>query len=342
MNVQITDCTIRDGGYLLGKNSPPDFVMGVMKGLACAGIDFVETGYLQDKTNGESLVYRNSVDARKYIPDDRRRTEFLGFCDNSRYSPGNLDSYDGKSFRWLRISFFKHETEDSLKFCSAAQGKGYIVQFNPVDAVNYDDREREYLISRVNEILPGSVSIVDTFGAMYLDDLTHIFRHFDSLLDRRIKIGFHSHNNMGLSCALSEMTAILAKDSGRDVIIDGSLLGMARGAGNAQTELLADFLNKKFGAAYDIPVLIETLEKYIAPLFGKVRWGYDLPMFICGISHSHVDNIYYMQENMKCPARDMYAVLENMPLKYRIRYRPGYRKSDFAEHYEIFCNALIA
>lgn len=46
MSVQITDCTIRDGGYLFNKNSDPDFIKGIMKGLADAGIDFVETGFL--------------------------------------------------------------------------------------------------------------------------------------------------------------------------------------------------------------------------------------------------------------------------------------------------------
>ena len=42
MSVQITDCTIRDGGYLFNKNSAPEFVKGIMKGLAEAGIDYVE------------------------------------------------------------------------------------------------------------------------------------------------------------------------------------------------------------------------------------------------------------------------------------------------------------
>ena len=56
MGVRITDCTIRDGGYLLNKNSDPEFVKGVMKGLAEAGIDFVETGFLQTNVTGETLV----------------------------------------------------------------------------------------------------------------------------------------------------------------------------------------------------------------------------------------------------------------------------------------------
>ena len=29
MSVQITDCTIRDGGYLFNKNSNPEFVKGL-------------------------------------------------------------------------------------------------------------------------------------------------------------------------------------------------------------------------------------------------------------------------------------------------------------------------
>ena len=127
MSIQITDCTIRDGGYLFNKNSNPRFIKGIMKGLSEAGIDFVETGFLQTNVTGESLVYANSVDARKYLPDDRKTTEFLGFCDNSRYSINELDNYDGKSFKWLRISFAQHEIDAALKFCDDAQKKGYYV-----------------------------------------------------------------------------------------------------------------------------------------------------------------------------------------------------------------------
>ena len=109
MSVTITDCTIRDGGYLFNKNSDPEFVKGIMKGLADAGINFVETGFLQTNVTEETLVYKDSVDARRYLPEDRKNTNFLGFCDNSRYSLENLDDYDGNSFKWLRISFAKHE-----------------------------------------------------------------------------------------------------------------------------------------------------------------------------------------------------------------------------------------
>lgn len=329
MSVQITDCTIRDGGYLFNKNSDPKFVKGIMKGLVDAGIDFVETGFLQTNVTGESLVYHNSSDVRKYLPDNRGQTQFLGFCDNSRYCLENLDMYDGKSFRWLRISFAKHEIDKSLEFCEGAQKKGYLVQFNPMDAISYTNEERSELIKKVNKVMPASFSIVDTFGAMYLDDLKRIFRQVDSLLDKSIKIGLHSHDNLGLSCSLAEVMVELAKEVGRDVIIDGSLFGMGRGAGNAKTELLADFLNKKYGGQYDIPMLLATIDKYITPVLHDIHWGYNLPMYICGSKHCHVDNIYYLKETYSCTTNDMYDVIEGLPSAQRTRYGTGYSKTDF-------------
>lgn len=330
MSVQITDCTIRDGGYLLNKNSNSEFVKGIMKGLSDAGIDFVETGFLQTNVTGETLVYADSKDVRKYLPESWGKTEFLGFCDNSRYSPENLDHYDGNSFKWLRISFAKHEIEAALRFCGLAQEKGYIVQFNPMDAISYTPQEREDLIKKVNMVEPGSFSIVDTFGAMYLDDLEEIFVHTDSLLNKGIKIGLHSHDNLGLSCALAERMITLAEKTGRDISVDGSLFGMGRGAGNARTELLADYINKRCGGTYNIQVLLETIDRYITPLLGEIHWGYDLQMYICGTKHSHVDNVYHLDRQYGCTANELYDVIEKLEPGQRTRYGTGYSKTDFS------------
>lgn len=330
MGIQITDCTIRDGGYLFNKNSEPEFVKGIMKGLAEAGIDFVETGFLQTNVTGETLVYADSVDARKYLPDDRKTTNFLGFCDNSRYSLEKLDVYDGRSFQWLRISFAQHEIDEALGFCAGAMKKGYIVQFNPMDSISYTDEEREELIKKVNEVKPGSFSIVDTFGAMDMRDLIHIFKQVDNLLDKEIKIGLHSHDNLGLSCALAERMIELAGESGRDVIVDGSLFGMGRGAGNAKTELLADYINKHCGGNYNIQKLLLTIDTYITPVLGSIRWGYDLPMYVCGTKHAHVDNVYHLRKQYGCTPNEMYDIVEALGVQQRTRYGKNYSKTDFS------------
>lgn len=329
--VHIVDCTIRDGGYLFEKNSTPEFVKGVLQGLVDAGIDYVETGFLQSAVGGETLVYHDSKDAIKYLPKDNKETTYLGFCDNSRYSPDELDACDGNSFKWLRISFAKHEIEDSLKFCQAAQKKGYMVQFNPMDSISYAEEERASLIEKVNKIKPAVFSIVDTFGAMYMTDLESIFKQFDRLLDNDIMIGLHSHDNLGLSCALAERMVQLAEESGREICIDGSLMGMGRGAGNAKTELLADYLNKHCGKSYNIQVLLETIDKYIVPAQTQVHWGYDLPMFICGTMHSHVDNVNHLKKTTDCSITDVFNVIETLNPQQRTRYGKGYSKTDFSQ-----------
>lgn len=336
MSVQITDCTIRDGGYLLNKNSDPTFVKAVLQGLADADIDFVETGFLQNQVNGESLVYHDSKDIRRYLPERKGHTEFLGFCDNSRYSLKKLDEYDGRSFHWLRISFAQHELGSALDFCAGVQAKGYIVQFNPMDILSYTEEEIEAMVGQVNAIRPGSLSIVDTFGAMYLEDLARIFDQFDRSLDKDIKIGLHSHDNLGLSTALAETMIMLSERSGRDVIVDGSLMGMGRGAGNASTELLAGYLNQRHSAHYDIKMLLDVIEKWIVPLREHTKWGYDPAMMICGAMHAHVDNVFYLRNHTNCTARQMYEVIGAMTPEQRIRYGKGYSKTDFSVLSEMY------
>ncbi len=338
MSVQITDCTIRDGGYLLNKNSDPEFVKGIIKGLVDSGIDFIETGFLQTTVSGETIVYNNSTDVIKYLPTDSRQSNYLGFCDNSRYSIEKLNEYDQNSFKWLRISFAKHEIEDSLEFCKQAQKKGYLVQFNPMDSISYTAEERAELINKVNAVKPAAFSIVDTFGAMYLEDLKTIFSQVDMLLDKSIKIGLHSHDNLGLSCALAEVMVQMAEASGRDIIIDGSLFGMGRGAGNAKTELLADYLNKYYGAQYNIPKLLETIDKYITPLTKDVSWGYDLPMFVCGSKHSHVDNVFHLLKKYNSTANELYDVVGELTPAQRTRYGTGYSKTDFSILEDVYSN----
>jgi 4-hydroxy 2-oxovalerate aldolase len=340
VNIQINDCTLRDGGYLFDKNLPEEFIKGVAGGLVTAGIDIIEIGFLQDAVNGESLVYGNSIDARKFIPKNSVSSRFTGFCDNSRYSLKNLDNYDGQAFEYLRISFAKHESKDALDFIEGAKAKGYSIFANPMDAPSYTREERSKMIAEVNRIKPYAFSIVDTFGTMYVDDLRTIFAQVDDELEKSIQIGLHSHNNLQLSTALAEVMIDLAIETGRGVVVDGSLYGMGRGAGNASTEVIAAYLNKKYEGKYDVGILFDTIERYIIPTMQSAKWGYDLPMFICGIEGAHVDNIFYLQKHIQCSANEILQVISSLNNGKRKRYGANYSKSSFADLQEA-CDILI-
>ncbi len=331
MEIQVLDCTIRDGGYLTGKKFTDEWVNGVVNGLVKAKIDYIEVGFLQNRKKDETIVYGNAKEARKYIPSSKGISRFTGFADNSRYSIDRLDDFDGQSFENIRICFAKHEYIEALEFAAAAKRKGYHMFIQPMDTMGYTLEERNDLLSRVNDIMPDVVSVVDTFGSMYLEDLRSVFCQMDEKLDRAVKIGCHSHNNLQLSCALAEEFITLAVQADRSIVVDGSLLGMGRGAGNAPTEALVRYINEKHGKTYDLTALFDVIDRYIEPLKKAVYWGYDLPMFISGSTASHVDNIYYLRNHTDCSSGELYHVLDSMEVEKRKRYDFQYSKNDFTE-----------
>lgn len=96
----------------------------------------------------------------------------------------------------------------------------------------------------VNDVMPYSFGIVDTYGGMYLDDITHIYGMVEHNLNSNICIDIHSHNNFQSSFAFAQ-EIIRICDSKRNIILDSTLNGMGKCAGNLNTELIVDYLNRK-------------------------------------------------------------------------------------------------
>ncbi len=171
---------------------------------------------------------------------DKGYKVFFQNVDTMSYSDIELKSIDG-----IRICFKKEERFDVFEYAKAIKDKGYKVFFQNVDTMSYSDIELLEVIERVNELKPYAYSIVDTFGAMYAEDLRHIYSIVNHNLDKDIILGFHAHNNLMLANANTQEFVNLACNE-REINIDSSILGCGRGAGNSHTECLVEFLNKKF------------------------------------------------------------------------------------------------
>ena len=59
----------------------------------------------------------------------------------------------------------------------------------------------------------------------------------------------------------------------RSLIIDGSLSGMGKGAGNLPIEMIAEYLNDTFGCKYGVDRLEEIRNLLIRPIREKNPWG---------------------------------------------------------------------
>jgi len=78
-----------------------------------------------------------------------------------------------------------------------------------------------------------------------------------------------------VACAFCE------QDLKRDLIIDASVYGIGRGAGNLNTEIFAKWANEKLGKIYNIEPLIDIYNDYIQWIYEHCeKWGYSIPYLI--------------------------------------------------------------
>lgn len=317
---KLLDCTLRDGAYLVDKEFGNATIHGIIDGLQQSKVDIIEIGFLQNEGMGDGkTVFFNSKDAKKFVPTDKKGCLFTVLADYSRYSIDNLDKYDGTSIDAVRACFFKHERFDVLPFCRKIKEQGYMCFVQPVDILGYSDEELIDLIKSINEIEPYCLSIVDTFGSMYIDDLERIFSLIHHNLVDDCYIGFHSHNNMQMSSALSQAFLNMAQ-SKRNVIVDATISGMGRGAGNTPTELIAQYMVQKQGAFYNIDAILDLIDTYMNNIKSKCTWGYSAPYFVAGCYGAHVNNVTYLNEKNSIRSKDIRYILNKIGVEKRKRY----------------------
>lgn len=319
-HAKLLDCTLRDGAYLIDKKFGDTSIHGIVKGLMDTGIDLIEIGFLQNEGFGEGkTVYKNSKDAEKYIPDEKNDTLFTVLADFSRYLVDNLDEYTGKSFDAVRACFFKKERYEVIEFCKEVKKKGYKLFVQPVDILGYTDIELIEFIELINSVEPYCFSIVDTFGSMYVEDLRRIYEIINHNLISDCHIGFHSHNNMQMSSALSQEFLRMTYGN-RKAIVDSTISGMGRGAGNTPTELIAQYMVSKLGYNYDIDALLDVIDEYMDNIRSRCSWGYDTDYFIAGAYSAHVNNIAYLNKKNSIRYKDIRYILNKIGAVPRKRY----------------------
>lgn len=319
-HVMLLDCTLRDGAYLIDKKFGDNNIRGIISGLVKTGIDCIEIGFLQNDGFGDGkTVFKNAADASRFVPKNKNGSIFTVLADYSRYSIDNLDDNTGDSFDAVRECFFKAEKYDAIENCKKIKGKGYLCFVQPVDILGYTDNELIELLQLVNEVEPYCFSIVDTFGSMYQDDLHRVFELIHHNLVSTCRIGFHSHNNMQLSNALSQEFVRMTYGK-RKVVVDGTISGMGRGAGNTPTELIAQYLVSQMGYSYDMDTLLDIIDDYMGNIRSRCFWGYTTPYFLAGCYSAHVNNIAYLTKKNSIKNRDIRYILNRIGSSKRKRY----------------------
>ena len=125
------------------------------------------------------------------------------------------------------------------------------------------------------------VYIVDSFGNYYPEQMNTLAQRYVDIIGGAGKqVGFHGHNNQQLAFANTIECCRVGAN-----LLDATVCGLGRGAGNCFIEMLLAFLKNP---KYKIDPILAFIEKHIPALRAEgVVWGYDVPYLLTGIMNMH-------------------------------------------------------
>lgn len=332
--ISLLDCTLRDGGYVNDWKFGHDNMVSVFERVVDAGTDIIEIGFLDERRPFDydrSIMPDTDSVGKIYGDLDRKGTKVFGMID---YGTCGIDHIKPQSESYLdgiRVIFKKHLREQALLFCEELKKLGYIVFAQLVSVTAYSDEELLDLCQIANERKPDAVSMVDTYGLTHQKDLRHILEILDQNLEKNIAIGYHGHNNFQMGYANCQMVLAYSAKTDRDLLVDGSLYGMGKSAGNAPIELVAMHMNNEYGKNYHLSQYLEAIDANIMQFYQPATWGYSLFFFIAASNDCHPDYVKQLTNKHTLSIKQMTELLGKLQGEKKLLYDKDYMEKLYVE-----------
>ena len=313
-NVHLLDCTLRDGGYLNDWNFGKDNIASIYERLVSSCVDVIEIGFLDDRRvfDPERTIMPSTDCVKKIYGDmDRGDAMIVGMIDYGTCAIENLQPCSESYLDGIRVIFKKEKMIPAMAFCKQVKALGYKVFSQLVSVTSYTDDELREVVALVNDCHPYAMSMVDTYGLCDAPTLAHIVEVIDDCLDPAIMLGYHAHNNFQLGYA--NAVSVLNSGLKRDVLVDGTLYGMGKSAGNAPLELLAMYMNINFGKQYNLDQIQEAISTCILDLYHKKPWGYTLFYYIAASNRCHPDYVSFLMNKRTLSITSINEILRRIP-----------------------------
>ncbi len=296
-DIKVVDCTMRDGGLVNNFAFTDEFVRDLYKANIKAGVDYMEFGYkaskeIFDPKEFGKWKFCDEGDIRAIVGENDSPLGISVMADVGRcdYKKDILPKKDSV-IDMVRVATYIHQIPAAIQMVEDFKQKGYEVTVNimAVSKVNSDDLDAG--LELLGRSPADAIYLVDSFGFFYPEQITRLAQKYLAVAEASGKVvGMHAHNNQQLAFA----NTIEACRMGAS-LLDATVCGMGRGAGNCYMEALLSFLKNP---KYDEVPIIRFVEKHMLKLKEEgVVWGYDIPYLLTGILNSHPSSaIKFMKE----------------------------------------------
>jgi 4-hydroxy 2-oxovalerate aldolase len=268
VDVRITDTTLRDGSHAVAHQFTVAQVRAVARALDRAGVPVIEVTH-GDGLGGASFNYGFSLEDELELV-----AAAAGEVENAKIAclllPGvgtveHMRAAADAGARVVRIATHSTEADISIQHFGLARELGLeTVGFLMLSHMTPPDRLAEQARIMVDAGCQ-CVYVVDSAGALILDDATDRVAALLDAIGDRADVGYHGHNNLALGVANS----ILAWRVGARQI-DGSTRALGAGAGNSPTEVLvAVFERLGVRTGIDLPAILEAAEEVVRPIMTR-------------------------------------------------------------------------
>lgn len=280
--VKVLDVTLRDGSYLIDFQFSDRDTAFICKALESAGIDWIEIGHgvgLGGSLKGYGRAAASDEEYIRAAAENIERANWGCFFIPGIGTMEDMQMAASYKMPFIRIGTNITEIEKAVPFIEKAKSLGMFVAYNGMKS--YAVKPEEFARAALGAQKAGAdmVCLVDSAGGFYPSDVEAYFKACQDLSD--IKIGYHGHDNLSLVMA----NTLKAIECGA-FMVDTSVQGMGRSAGNAITEVLIAILKQK-GAAdkVDLNALIDLGQNVISPMI--FSQGSDPLAIVSGYARFH-------------------------------------------------------
>lgn len=345
MSIKLLDCTLRDGGYNNDWNFGHDNLINLFERSTSSGVDIIEIGFIDNRYPfdiNKSIMPDTTCVEKIWGKLDKKKTKVVAMIDYGTCELETIQQCKDSFLDGIRVIFKMDLMHEALDYCQKLKGLGYLVFAQGVSFTTYTNEKLVEIVEKLNIIKPHAFSVVDTYGLMDINLLNHYYEFLDKHLDKDIAIGFHAHNNFQLAFANCMELARKHGDKTRDLLLDGSIFGMGKGAGNAPLELLITFMNENFHTHYDINQILEAIDVSVLDMHKQMHWGYSFKAFIAASNDCHPNYVSYLLDKKTLSVKSINEILQQIEVgPKKLLYDNKYIEQLYVDYQTNSCNDKI-